>query len=175
MNYTLLEFDVLDSTNDFLKEYHPYFPQLTFVRANHQLKGRGQFDRVWESKANQNLLFSVLLKKVKTRHLEQIKQWVLEAIVDLFEKHHVHVMFKEPNDLYLDEKKVAGILIETSTSFDLFDLVIIGVGININQTDFDSLHATSLALKTKKNYDLNTLFISLVERLSQTIPKSLMQ
>ncbi|MDY0294456.1 MAG: biotin--[acetyl-CoA-carboxylase] ligase [Acholeplasmataceae bacterium] len=175
MNYTLLEFDVLDSTNDFLKEHHPYFPQLTFVRANHQLKGRGQFDRVWESKANQNLLFSVLLKKIKTRHLEQMKQWVLEGIVDLFEKHHVHAMFKEPNDLYIDDQKVAGILIETATSFDTFDVVVIGVGININQTDFDLLNATSLAIKTKKNYDLNTLFLSLVEHLTQTIPKSLLQ
>src|SRR5690554_8185763 len=59
----LMEFDIIDSTNEYLKNNYQKLPNFTIVKANYQTKGRGQFGRVWESNYNENLLFSLLIKK----------------------------------------------------------------------------------------------------------------
>lgn len=170
MHYTLLEFDVIDSTNDFLKEHHPYFPHFTCVRAGYQQKGRGQFDRLWESKAHENLLFSLLLKKIQSQDLDVLKSWVITQLCLFFNDYNIKPTFKEPNDLYVGDHKLCGILIETITSDTLFDVVIIGIGINVNQVVFETPHAISFARLTNQIYDIPALFQSIVLRLYQTLP-----
>lgn len=81
ISYTLLEFDELISTSNFLKENQTYFPHMTFVKVNHQTEGRGQYDRKWESDANQNLLFSILLKHINVSNMLEIKRWVVSSIM----------------------------------------------------------------------------------------------
>lgn len=161
-SYTLLEFDKLDSTNDFLKDNHSYFPHMTIIRADYQQKGRGQFDRIWQSNPKENILFSIMLKNVKTNQSHHIKHWIMLSVIRFFQTYGVTPEFKEPNDLYVGDAKIAGILIESLSTDEIFDVVIIGVGININQTQFNSFKATSLKELTDKRYVISHEFQKLV-------------
>ncbi|MCF7931166.1 MAG: biotin--[acetyl-CoA-carboxylase] ligase [Acholeplasmataceae bacterium] len=165
ISYTLLEFDELISTSDFLKENQTYFPHMTIVRANHQTKGRGQFDRKWESNPEENLLFSVLLKNMNVSKMFDIKRWIVSSIISYLQKKNIDVYFKEPNDLYVLEQKLCGILIETQSNSNIFDYVIIGIGLNVNQTEFDHPHATSLGLLLNQTVNINHLFEDIIKML----------
>lgn len=142
---TKLELHVksLDSTNDYLKENHQDLPAFTIIRADHQLKGRGQFDRVWESAVGENLLVSILLKDVDISKIDDIKFSIVDSLLDVLSKYDINARFKAPNDLYVEENKIAGILIETKLGIKTFDYVVIGIGLNINQTLFCIPQATS--------------------------------
>jgi len=165
INYTLLEFDKLDSTSDFLKENHSYFPHMTIIRANHQSKGRGQFDRTWISDENENIIFSILLKEIDVMHVANVKLWILESLITFINSYGINCYFKEPNDIYVGDQKLCGILIETKTAKDIYDYVVVGIGININQQNFNGLTATSFKNILKSNQDLKKLFTNLVHIL----------
>ncbi len=141
---------------------------MTIIRANYQTKGRGQFERTWSSNKNENLLFSILLKNVKINQSGKLKQWIMEGLITFFQSQGILPEFKEPNDLYVGENKLAGILIESLSLEDTFDVVVIGIGLNINQTVFDGLKACSLATLTKHRYDLHHLFKDVIETLLKT-------
>jgi len=164
-SYTLLEFDQLDSTSDFLKENHAYFPHMTFIRAGYQLKGRGQFDRTWQSNKDENLLFSILLKHVHTDQSHAIKKWIMLSMISFFQSYGIQPEFKEPNDIYVGDKKIAGILIESLSYEQIFDVMVIGIGLNINQLHFGDLPATSLSQLTRQSYQLSEMFRQLMQNL----------
>lgn len=165
ISYTLLEFEELISTSDFLKENQSYFPHMTIVKANHQTQGRGQFDRKWESKPEENLLFSILLKNMNVSKMFEIRRWAVSTMISYLQKKDIAVDFKEPNDLYIVEKKLCGILIETQSHSNIFDYVIIGVGLNVNQTEFDQSNATSLSLLLHQTININHLFQDIIKNL----------
>ncbi|MDO9628342.1 MAG: biotin--[acetyl-CoA-carboxylase] ligase [Acholeplasmataceae bacterium] len=165
ISYTLLEFDTLDSTSDFLKENHSYFPHMTMIRTNHQEKGRGQFERVWISNKNENIMFSILLKEVDIKRVGNVKLWILESLITFINTYGINCFFKEPNDIYVDDKKLCGILIETQASEDIYDYIVVGVGLNINQEQFDGLPATSFKNILGSKQDLKKLFSKLLSIL----------
>ncbi len=167
ISYTLLEFEELISTSDFLKENQTYFPHMTIVKANHQTQGRGQFDRKWESKPQVNLLFSILLKQMSVSKMFEIRRWIVSTMVTYLQKKNIEVYFKDPNDLYVFEQKLCGILIETQASFNTFDYVIIGVGLNVNQHDFDQPKATSLSVLLNQTININHLFQDIINALME--------
>ena len=171
ISYTLLEFDSLDSTSDFLRDNHPYFPHMTLIRAEHQLKGRGQFDRKWESEANQNLLFSILLKDINISRSFEIKNWIKTSMMNFLFKQGIDVTFKEPNDLYVKDKKICGILIETQATDSNLDYVIVGIGLNVNQKSFVNFQATSMLMEVKRGFDLRLLFHNLLDELMSEYSK----
>lgn len=166
--YTLLEFDQLSSTSDFLKENFSYFPHMTWIRANFQTQGRGQFDRIWLSDSNQNILCSILLKDVKMSSISEVKLWMKEGLISFLEKEGLNPRFKEPNDIYIFEQKICGILIETKSTQDHLDYVIVGFGLNVNQTAFNDLYATSIGLLKDKTYEIKSLFQKLLNHLVST-------
>ena len=165
ISYTLLEFDTLSSTSDFLKENHSYFPHMTMIRANYQSKGRGQFDRTWISNKNENIMFSILLKEIDVKRVGNVKLWILESLITFINMNGINCYFKEPNDIFVEDQKLCGILIETQTSKDIYDYVVVGIGININQEHFDNLPATSFINILKTKQDLKKLFSKLVNIL----------
>jgi len=138
---------------------------MTIIRVNHQTEGRGQFDRQWESEPNQNILFSILLKEVNVSKSYEIKSWIKTSLMNYMFKQGVDVTFKEPNDLYIKDKKICGILIETQTEITSFDYVIIGIGINVNQESFQNSNATSLYLETRRKYNLQDQFKNILTEL----------
>jgi len=156
--YTILEFEELISTSDFLKENQTYFPHMTFVKANHQTDGRGQFERKWESDANQNLLFSILLKNEDISDMFEIKRWVVSSMLEYLKNKGIACHFKEPNDIYVDDKKICGILIETQSKNNTFDYLIIGIGLNVNQMVFSHPYATSISNILNDQVDIKQVF-----------------
>ncbi|MBV6646608.1 MAG: biotin--[acetyl-CoA-carboxylase] ligase [Cyclobacteriaceae bacterium] len=116
------------------------------IIADFQAKGRGQRGNSWESEPGKNLLFSFLLRP----HYLQIQdQFFLNKIVSLGILRSLQriglrkVRIKWPNDIYVDDCKIAGILIELSIQGQRMEHAVVGIGLNVNQHDFDTVAATS--------------------------------
>lgn len=146
--------ETLDSTN---KEAQRQMSEcksssMHIVHALHQSAGRGQGDHVWASEKGENVLMSILLKQQKIPFVHQfaishatalaISDFVMEEAPDA----NVHI--KWPNDILLNGKKCAGILVENASMGADITVVIAGIGLNLNQKDFSSdlPNATSLFL-----------------------------
>ena len=161
---TELKFHELDSTSDFLKNGYQDFQHFTFVRTDHQKKGRGQFDRIWQSESGKNLLFSILLKDIVIAKMDDLNSIILNSIMDTLVSFGIHPQFKAPNDLYVSGKKICGILIENLASEHMYLYVVIGIGLNINQTDFKDLNATSMSLEKNQLLDIDMVYQTLLNQ-----------
>lgn len=161
----ILTFDSLDSTNNYLKLHADSLPHFTIVRARFQHAGRGQFMRQWQSNPNENILVSFLLKDFKRLpNVKTIESTLIQLCQSFFKAYGIQVDHKLPNDLIVDNKKIAGMLIETKQEGNSLQHVILGVGLNINQTSFVNLpSATSLAILTKQTYPIDALFQHFIE------------
>lgn len=121
----------------------------TVVLAQFQSKGRGQSGNYWESEAGKNLLMSLILHP---SFLEASSQFLISKIVSLslvevLEEYVSDVSVKWPNDIYIGNKKIAGILIETIIKGSVLESAIVGVGLNLNQEKFSSYPSNPVSLK----------------------------
>ena len=144
----------------------------TVVVAEHQTAGSGKGDRVWASKPGAGLLFSVLLRpEARFEDLPQITLLAAVAMVDALAANGVSdARVKWPNDILIDGLKVCGILAETGTAADGSVFVVLGVGLNVNETlsDFPpELReiATSLAATTGRPMSRQRLFHAFLDAL----------
>ncbi len=164
--------DSVDSTNNYLKalyaDHKPDEGLLIFTKT--QLSGRGQQENNWESETNKNLLFSFIIYPT---FLKADAQFILSkvislAIVDFISQHVSNVHIKWPNDIYVGNKKIAGVLIENTIKGSKISSSIIGIGININQENFsdNTPNAVSLTMLTKKTYNINEHLQSLISNLN---------
>jgi BirA family transcriptional regulator, biotin operon repressor / biotin---[acetyl-CoA-carboxylase] ligase len=133
----------------------------TVVLAQHQKKGRGQQGNSWESEFGKNLLASFILFP---QFLTAAKQFYLSKIVslalfDFLKSETNEVSIKWPNDIYIQNKKIAGILIENSVKGMNVSSAIIGIGLNLNQENFISEAPNPVSLKqiTGKDYNSETV------------------
>ncbi|MCJ7552774.1 MAG: biotin--[acetyl-CoA-carboxylase] ligase [Ignavibacteriaceae bacterium] len=130
----------VSSTNSFLLDKNSNYNQSgTVVLAEKQLVGRGRMDRVWYSQKDQNLTFSILLKGNKkfSQKINLINFAATLAIAISIENlYQLRTELKWPNDVLLSGKKVSGILIESTSSGSKIEHIVIGIGINVNQTIF---------------------------------------
>lgn len=148
---TILSFESLDSTNDYIKSNLDAYDDGTVVVASYQTQGRGQFERTWESQPGMNLLCSILFKnQLDPLCLSEI---TVRAIRQTLADYGVSSWFKNPNDIYADEYKIAGILIETKYTLGVRTSVVLGIGLNVNQQYFETTTATSILLQTGKGLD----------------------
>ena len=143
-----------------------------FVITDQQIKGKGQRGNTWLSQKGENIMFSLILKPT---FLNPMKQFYLNMISSLAVMRTVQhflpnelIRVKWPNDVLVGQEKVAGILIENSLSGSEVSSSIFGIGLNVNQNDFQGLNATSMAKKANVQFDkqqvLEILF-SEIERL----------
>src|SRR4051812_423855 len=140
--------------------------------AYHQYAGKGQRGRQWHAAAGENIILSVVLN---ASHLQVSKQFALSmaiamAVHDLFSSYALNNTFvKWPNDLYCCDRKAGGILIESIIRGKHWQWSIAGIGININQTKFDSVVVNAISLKqiTGKTYDPVQLAKELCGHLNQ--------
>lgn len=169
-NYKRIDLDCVNSTNDYLKEKYTNLENKTFVFANYQSSGRGQFERSWQANKGENILFSLLLKDIAYSFMQNIKTSISKSIIKFLNNYKIKANFVYPNDIYVNNKKICGILIETKSSNNIYEYIIVGVGLNVNQTIFDELIATSMKLETKHTYNINMikeeLMILLVDEIS---------
>ena len=172
------EIAVLDqttSTNDVaLQMANGGAPEGLVIFAEHQTAGRGQRGNVWESAAGKGLLFSVLLRpNIAIQDSSRLVDWALKGIAWTIEIVCARkATIKSPNDVYIDGRKVAGVLVEMRAQPSAPHLAIVGIGINVNQTPShfpEELRdrATSLATVLGGPLDRNTLAIALVRNLDQ--------
>lgn len=151
-NYDIIWHNNVDSTNDEAKRRISELDNLSVVSALSQTKGRGQRGNSWQSEEGKNILMSIVLKHnpdaVQAYDQFVISQIASLAVVDLLGAYEVEAKIKWPNDIYVGEKKICGILIEHSVCGKWLSSSIIGIGLNINQRNFNvSLpNPTSLAL-----------------------------
>ena len=125
-----------DSTNDEVKRHIHDLDNLSVVSAFEQKSGRGQHDRVWTSQAGMNLTFSILLKfpseTFMAKEAAAISELTALSLVDLLSMHGISARIKWPNDIYVSDRKICGILIENSVSGAYLSHSIIGIGLNVN-------------------------------------------
>jgi len=153
-------FETLPSTNnyaaDFLKNNAP--PEGTIIYTNYQSAGRGNMGNTWESENGKNLLISAILFPSMIHPTNQfiISMAVSLGICDFLKRYTPFCSIKWPNDIYINNDKIAGILIESSIMGERIENTIAGIGLNINQKKFlsDAPNPVSLSLITGKNYDL---------------------
>jgi BirA family biotin operon repressor/biotin-[acetyl-CoA-carboxylase] ligase len=137
-NFTIHQFEVLDSTNDLAKNLannRQIFDREIIV-ANQQNKGRGRLDRQWVSPQG-NLYFSLVLQpKIAIEKIPQMSLVVIVilnlAVQKIAKNFQLKIENKWPNDLLINNKKVAGILLESINYNNICEYLIIGIGININ-------------------------------------------
>ncbi|RYD81258.1 MAG: biotin--[acetyl-CoA-carboxylase] ligase, partial [Sphingobacteriales bacterium] len=166
-----LEKEQVDSTNSFLQSWaaRDSLPEGAAVWAHHQTEGRGQRGTNWQSNAGENILTSVLLFP---NFLKPESQFWLSKTIAIGVRNFISrfltsedVYIKWPNDIYVKNKKIAGILIENSIQFSSIKNSIIGIGININQNETLLPSATSLKNITNQNYNLKHLLPTLYMEL----------
>lgn len=146
-------FDTIDSTNlQAMRELSDAQEGTVWI-ADFQTAGRGQRGNSWESVKGKNLTFTLLLKPffIKASNQFVISQIVALAIIKYLEGKGLAAKIKWPNDIYIGDKKICGILIEHSVEGVNLAASILGIGINLNQTSFatDAPNPTSLILETK--------------------------
>ncbi|MGQ9620448.1 MAG: biotin--[acetyl-CoA-carboxylase] ligase [Bacteroidales bacterium] len=141
----------------------------TIIYTGYQTSGKGQAGNRWESEKDKNLLLSVILYPSVIRADRQflISKVISLGVSDFLKNYIYEVAIKWPNDLYVRNEKIAGILIENSIIRNEIDHTIAGIGININQEHFPRHlpNPTSLKLITGKEYNLDQCLNELATRL----------
>ena len=141
MEEKIIRLKEIDSTNRFLRELKDeQEDKMVVAVADFQTAGKGQGSHTWESEAGKNLLFSI---KVHPRWVPVRQQFLLSmagaiAIKEALETYVDGITLKWPNDVYWNDKKISGTLIETSIDSKGIKTCIFGIGINVNQEAFHS-------------------------------------
>ncbi|HBS88682.1 MAG: biotin--[acetyl-CoA-carboxylase] ligase [Bacteroidetes bacterium GWF2_38_335] len=141
------------------------------VITKRQDKGKGQNTNKWESEPDKNLTFSLAIFPEQFPPQKQflISKAVSLSILEVLINEIMGVSIKWPNDIYIGDKKVAGILIENTIKGSVLSHSIIGIGLNVNQEIFisDAPNPVSLRMLTGKNYDTEVLFKLIMEKIEK--------
>lgn len=173
----MIKVEELSSTNDYASEivHNGSVPDFTIVMTEFQTKGRGQRGNYWVSNAGENLLFSIVVHPTEILIKEQfiLSQAVSVALCELVSLYCDSVCIKWPNDIYVGDKKIAGILIENSLHKKEIETAIIGIGLNVNQLAFAGV-PNPTSLRAECGHELNrdevlTQFLSRFRQLYSEI------
>lgn len=156
-----IHLDSVDSTNSYLKKHYKELDNYTFVSANYQTNGKGRNDRDWKSENGKNLLFSLLLlDKQLISHYKELSIITAYSIIKELEKLNIKdLSIKWPNDVYVKDKKICGILLE-SVSVNDIECLVVGVGLNVNQEIFNGEYRvvpTSIYKELNQHHDIEPL------------------
>ncbi len=162
------------STNDVVWQMSAESAEGLVVFAERQTAGRGQRGNRWESAAGKGLWFSILMRsQVTPEESPRLTKWAAESVAQtLCDQHSLGAEVKPPNDIYVDDKKVAGVLLEMR-AIPNSHLGILGIGINVNQSaeDFPAelrASAASIGMLTGREIDRHILAVALLSQLDQT-------
>lgn len=159
------------STNNYLRALvgKEQLPEGSVVVADFQTAGRGQVGNSWESEGGRNLMFSVILYPdfLPANRQFLISQIAALSVKETLEQYTDDITVKWPNDIYWKDRKICGMLIENDLTGQSLFCSVIGIGININQQEFRSNapNPVSLTQITGREYDLDEILNSFLERL----------
>lgn len=162
----IFRFKSIDSTSDYLKDKED-IENFDLVIAEIQTKGRGRRGNNWVSSKGM-ALFSFALKAEKDISIEEYSKLPLVTGVSVLRGikriEELDLKFKWTNDIYLDDKKLSGILVEKVNDF-----FIIGIGINVNNKEMGAAEETAVSLtnKTKKNYIIDDVIFTVIDEFKK--------
>lgn len=178
--------DKADSTNDVLMNLlreHPSTPQLFSIMALEQTSGRGQRGNSWFARPNSELTCSILLRDGSISPSKQyaVSEFAAYGLLKtiaryLPEEKKRKLSIKWPNDIYYEDKKIAGILIEHSITGETIDYSVIGIGLNLNEVNFPSDIPNPISLRqiTSEQYDPEEVLLRLIKRFGFMIDEFLL-
>ena len=196
MEFKVIHIDETDSTNRWLRAYmqapRPLVPegsypesgeQAVVVVAEYQTAGKGCGENSWESERGKNLTFSVLLHptEISANCQFRISEAVSVALCETIERFGVQkTSIKWPNDIYVGDRKICGILIENRLKGSTIIDSIVGIGLNVNQREFlsDAPNPVSIYQLTGEETDREALLQAFLKELSKAMemePKALSQ
>ncbi|HAN00901.1 MAG TPA: biotin--[acetyl-CoA-carboxylase] ligase [Marinilabiliales bacterium] len=158
--FTILHLTEVDSTNKYLRNQidKSALPEGYVISADFQNSGKGLGTNTWESEANKNLTFSLLLCPgfLKAEDMFLMSKAISLGIIDALNTYQNCFTIKWPNDIYYQNKKVGGILIENQIQGSQIKFSIIGIGINVNQERFTSDAPNPISLQQILKHPLDT-------------------
>jgi len=179
MNFRLIKYKQLVSTN--VKAISLYQDNKAtdgaVIIADEQTGGKGNSNNKWESEPGKNLTFSILFKP---DFIEPSEQFIITQLISLSIQENLEsilrkksVTIKWPNDIYVGDKKIAGILIQNFIRGNSIDMSVIGVGLNASQEMFisDAPNPTSIIIESGMDCPLDNLLEDILETFSQYISK----
>lgn len=181
MKFEIVHIEETDSTNRWMKDNGE---GTQVVVADYQTAGKGCGSNSWEAERGKNLLFSVMIhpEEIQAKNQFIITQVVSVALCKTIERYLLHptpllpgggehvVAIKWPNDIYVGDKKICGVLIENRLQGSMIKDSIIGIGLNVNQQEFksDAPNPVSIWQLTGKETDRMELLAAFLEQLNET-------
>lgn len=163
--YKIINFPTLSSTNQYIKENYKTLDEYSVIVTEEQTNGKGRLGRTWISH-NDDLTFSILLKpNLDSSKIPLISLVAGLSICNVINK-YINCEIKWPNDIIVNDKKIAGILVEAVSS-NTIDCVVVGIGININGLEYSKdliMKATSLRLELNNIIDKQNILIDILEQ-----------
>lgn len=174
----ILYYDTLESTQKEAKRRikENNIMNGTVIIAGNQTKGIGTKGRVWYTNNQENITMTIMLyPNCKIDKLEGLTIKIAKVIQNTIQNlYGISLQIKKPNDLILNEKKIGGILTESSTYQENVTYLLIGIGFNVNQIKFPKeieTIATSLKKEFGKEYSLEDIIKNLIQNLEKEIEK----
>ena len=170
--YEIKIYKELPSTHLYIKENQKNLKNYTIIIADRQTAGIGTHGRSWYTGSGENIAMSILytpncsIEKLKKLTLD-IAKCIQEAIKELY---NIDLTIKYPNDLLLNDKKICGILTEINTISETTNYLIISLGFNVNEINFDEETkkiATSLKKEYKLNFDKEKITFKIIENIDK--------
>ena len=162
----------IDSTNAYLQRMQSEADIRNWVvSTDEQSAGKGMGSNSWESEVGKNLTFSLAVDMgflpAERQFLlsEAVPLGIIEVLDTILPAEKLHI--KWPNDLFYENRKLAGILINSTIKANMMDVSIIGIGLNVNQVQFQDwpTHPISLKMITGKSHDLQPLLEQIAEHI----------
>lgn len=171
-SYKVHKISDVESTNDYMRDFvrKERVAEGTAIMAGFQQSGRGQVGNTWVSNRDENILISIHLKPdfVEVDSIFTLNMIVSLAVVQFLNRYNLKASIKWPNDIIVERKKIAGILIENTLIGRGINDSIVGIGLNVKQKDFPEFNqkATSMTIeKPDMTFDIDDLVGTLLECL----------
>ena len=165
--------DTVDSTNTWVAQNEKELPSPALVRGIAQNKGRGQRGNSWEAEPGKNFTGSVLFHPLNFPASSQflLSEAIALAIIRTLSSHGIEAKIKWPNDIYVGNSKICGILTEHVVTGRTITRTISGIGLNVNQEKFlsDAPNPTSMKIITGADYNLDEISVQIADNIEKNL------
>lgn len=170
----ILYYEELESTQILAKELIKNKKENTLIITDNQTNGIGTKGRTWYSNKEQNITMSIVIfTKCNIKDIKDITIKIANSIESAInELYKIELKIKYPNDLLLNNKKICGILTESSSTNNIVNHIIIGIGFNVNQIEFNNETiniATSLKKEFNKDFNREDIIIKIIENIEKEL------